>query len=146
MHRVIGLFSAYSNVTPDDLWKALQDALDESDVPHDDFNVKEVMDTWFEQPKYPIVTVDRDYTSGVITMTQRIVSDHTMNVEENDAKWWVPLNFATRTDLNFSSTLATHWLRPQDEAVTIEGVDVDDWIIVNKQLTGNECACSTNVM
>ncbi|XP_032687647.1 aminopeptidase N-like isoform X2 [Odontomachus brunneus] len=124
--------NAYGNTTPDDLWKAMQNALDESDVPHNDFNVKEVMDAWFEQPNYPIVTIERDYTNGDIKATQKGVYSR----DENSEKWWIPLNFATQTDLNFSSTLATHWLRPQDEAVTIEGVDVDHWIIVNKQLTG----------
>ncbi|EFN87054.1 Aminopeptidase N [Harpegnathos saltator] len=126
--------NAYGNATPDDLWKALQDALDESDVPHDDFNVKEVMDAWFEQASYPVVTIERDYANGVIEATQK-AAQYKMH-EGSNAKWWVPLNFATQTNPDFSSTLATHWLRPQDEAITLEGVDVDDWIIVNKQLTG----------
>lgn len=138
------MFSAYGNTTPDDLWKAMQNALDESDMPRDDFNVKEVMDTWFEQPSYPIVTIDRDYTNGDIKATQKAVSYGTLSDidNENNATWWIPLNFATQSNLDFSSTLATHWLRPQDETLTIEGVDVDDWIIVNKQFTGNKCACN----
>lgn len=133
------IFSAYGNATPDDLWKAMQDALDESDVPHEHFNVKEIMDTWFEQASYPVVTIDRDYENGVITATQKLVLRETP-VKKEDRKWWIPLNLATQTNLDFSSTLATHWLKPQDEAVTIEGVDIDDWIIVNKQLTGKESA------
>ncbi|XP_014472210.1 PREDICTED: aminopeptidase N-like [Dinoponera quadriceps] len=128
--------NAYGNATPDDLWKALQDALDESDVPHDDFNVKEVMDTWFEQANYPDVTVVRNYENGDVTVTQKLTRHENQNVEKSYAKWWVPLNFATQSNLDFSSTLATHWLRPQDESVTIKGVNVEDWIIVNKQLTG----------
>lgn len=133
------IFSEYSSATPDDLWKALQDALDESNVPHDDFKVKEVMDTWFNQAAYPIVTIDRDYNTGEIKATQHMrvelpKSNDTDN-ERNDA-WWIPLNYLTQSNLNSLSTLATHWLKPQDESVTIKGVDVNDWIIVNKQLTG----------
>lgn len=95
------------------------------------------MDTWFEQTIYPIVTIDRNYTNGDI-IAQMIVHKiyHEGEIRFNK-KLWIPLNFATQTDLNFSSTLATHWLRPQDEALTIKGVNIDDWIIVNKQLTGN---------
>jgi len=130
------IFSEYSSVTPDDLWKALQDAVDESDVPHDDFKVKEVMDTWFEQAGYPIVTIERDYATGKIRATQRRFLYPESNSESNEA-WWIPINFATQSNLDFSSTLATHWLKPQDESLTIEGVDVDDFIIVNKQLMGN---------
>lgn len=130
----------YGTVTPDDLWKALQDAVDESDVPHDDFNVKEIMKPWIEQGGYPIVTIKRDYITGNIGITQKkfqyLNSDNTDNNRTTDETWWIPINFATRSNLDFSSTLPTHWLKPQDESLTIEGVDVDDWIIVNKQLTG----------
>ncbi|KAL6435952.1 hypothetical protein ACFW04_005654 [Cataglyphis niger] len=132
----------YSFATPDDLWKALQDALDESNVPHDDFKVKEVMDTWFNQAAYPVVTIDRDYNTSEIKATQHMrvklpKSDDTERTdnEGNDA-WWIPLNYLTQSNSNSLSTLATHWLKPQDESVMIKGVAVDDWIIVNKQLTG----------
>ncbi|KMQ96378.1 aminopeptidase n [Lasius niger] len=127
----------YSSATPDDLWKALQDALDESDVPHDDFKVKEVMDTWFKQAAYPVVTINRDYDTGEIKATQqkRVQFSESNDSEGNDA-WWIPLNYMTQSNPNSSSTLATHWLKPQNESVTIEGVNINDWIIVNKQLTG----------
>nr|XP_012230688.1 PREDICTED: aminopeptidase N-like [Linepithema humile] len=126
----------YSSVTPDNLWKALQDALDESDVPHDDFNVKEVMDTWFSQAGYPIVTINRDYTTGEIKVTQEKFLVPTPNNTESNSTWWIPINFATQSNLNFSSTLASHWLKPKIESIMIEAVDINDWIIVNKHLTG----------
>ncbi|RLU27567.1 hypothetical protein DMN91_001371 [Ooceraea biroi] len=130
----------YGSVTPDDLWKALQDAVDESDVPHNDFKVKEVMYTWFEQAGYPIVTIERDYATGKIKATQKKFQYDPLELNitnaESDEAWWIPINFATQSNLDFSSTLPTHWLKPQDENLTIEGVDVNDWIIVNKQLTG----------
>lgn len=131
------IFSEYSSATPDNLWKALQDALDESDVPHDDFKVKEVMDTWFKQAAYPVVTINRDYDTGEIKATQqkRVQFSGSNDSEGNDA-WWIPLNYVTQSNPNSSSTLATHWLKPQNESVTIEGVNINDWIIVNKQLTG----------
>lgn len=121
---------------PDDLWKALQDTLDESDVPHNDFKVKEVMDTWFQQSAYPVVTIDRDYDTGKIKVTQQKRVQSSFNDTETNGTWWIPLNYITQSNLNSSSTLATHWLKPQDESLTIEGVNSNDWIIVNKQLTG----------
>ncbi|XP_029161445.1 aminopeptidase N-like [Nylanderia fulva] len=126
----------YSSATPDDLWKALQDALDESDVLHDDFKVKEVMDTWLKQTAYPVVTIVRNYDTGVINVTQEKVQISSFNDTETNSAWWIPLNYITKSNPNSSSTLATHWLKPQDESLTIEGVDINDWIIVNKQLTG----------
>ncbi|XP_039304904.1 aminopeptidase Q-like isoform X2 [Solenopsis invicta] len=129
----------YSSATPNDLWKTLQDALDESNVPHDDFKVKEVMNTWFEQAWYPLVTVHRDYTTGEIRLTQEIFTylENNSNYKGNkEETWWIPINFATQSSLDFSSTLATHWLKPHDEDTIIEGVNTNDWIIVNKHLTG----------
>ncbi|XP_039304902.1 aminopeptidase Q isoform X2 [Solenopsis invicta] len=129
----------YSSATPNDLWKTLQDALDESNVPHDDFKVKEVMNTWFDQAWYPLVTVHRDYTTGEIRLTQEIFThpENNSNYKGNkEETWWIPINFATQSSLDFSSTLATHWLKPHDEDTIIEGVNTNDWIIVNKNLTG----------
>ncbi|XP_039306339.1 aminopeptidase Q [Solenopsis invicta] len=129
----------YSSATPDDLWKALQEALDESDVPHNDFQVKDVMDTWFEQAWYPLVTVHRDYATDEIKLTQEIFINPKNNFNYRGNKeeaWWIPINFATQSNLDFSSTLATHWLKPHDKDITIEGVNINDWIIVNKHLTG----------
>ncbi|XP_011638527.1 aminopeptidase N-like [Pogonomyrmex barbatus] len=128
------VYHEYSSTTPDDLWKTLQDALNESDIPHDDFKVKEVMDTWFEQGGYPFVTVNRDYVTGEIKVTQEICEIKKADRQKNES-WWIPLNFATESNLDFSSTLATHWLKPHED-LTIEGVDTNDWIIVNKHLTG----------
>lgn len=91
------------------------------------------MDTWFEQARYPLVTVNRDYATGQIKITQEIHED---SAKKGNEAWWIPLNFATQSNLDFSSTLATHWLKPLDEDVIIEGVDTNDWIIVNKHLTG----------
>ncbi|KMQ85808.1 aminopeptidase n [Lasius niger] len=54
----------------------------------------------------------------------------------DDDRWWIPLTFATQTNPNFSNTLPTHWLRPQDQNITIDGIDPNDWIIVNLQQMG----------
>ncbi|XP_029161426.1 aminopeptidase N-like isoform X2 [Nylanderia fulva] len=126
----------YNSATPDDLWKALQDALDESDVLHDDFKVKEVMDTWFKQAAYPVVTIRRNYDTGEINVTQAGVQFLSLEDTKTNSAWWIPLNYITKSNPNSLSTLATHWLKPQDKSLTIEGVDINDWIIVNKQLTG----------
>ncbi|EFN63137.1 Aminopeptidase N [Camponotus floridanus] len=39
----------FSSATSDDLWNALQAVLDKSDVPHNAYRLKEVMDTWIKQ-------------------------------------------------------------------------------------------------
>lgn len=129
----------FSSATPDDVWSALQAALDESDVPHDGYRLKEVMDTWIEQRHYPVVRVTRNYDTGETTLVQEHFRPHVKSGQEGKIdkdKWWIPLTYATQTNPNFSNTLPTHWLRPHDKNVIIDGIDPDDWIIVNLQQIG----------
>ncbi|XP_053976698.1 aminopeptidase N-like [Hylaeus volcanicus] len=125
----------YSSVTSDDLWEAMQIALNTSNSVHKDFQVKEVMDTWIEHPGYPMVIVTRNYTTGSVTIRQQpsLFSKDKTRIHQ---KWWIPINYATRSAPEFSATKPVFWLRPSDKDIVIEGIDVGDWIIVNLQHTG----------
>ncbi|XP_011860077.1 PREDICTED: aminopeptidase N-like, partial [Vollenhovia emeryi] len=124
----------FSSATSDDLWNALQAALDESNVPHNAYKLKEVMDTWLKQRHYPLVRVTRNYDTGETILTQEHFRPKNENIDRD--KWWIPLSFATQTNPDFSNTLPTHWLRPQDKNISIDGIDPDDWVIVNVQQMG----------
>lgn len=112
-------------------------------MPQNKFKIQEVMDTWIRQKGYPLVTVVRDqYKKIKITqeyfrphgkMNIRKISNNTAAINQ---KWWVPINFATYTNPDFSSTSVTHWLSPEAEELIIENINPQDWIIVNIQQTG----------
>lgn len=101
------------------------------------------MDTWIGQKGYPLVTVIRDQ-HGKTKFTQEYFRPfEKMSARKNrnntaamNKKWWVPINFATRTNPDFSSTSATHWLSPEAEELIIEDINPEDWIIANIQQTG----------
>lgn len=106
------------------------------------------MNSWIGQKGYPLVTVTRDQLTGKTKITQeyfqpykKVSNEIRKNINDADTsvKWWVPINFATRTDPDFSSTLATHWLSPEIEELVIDDIDQQDWIIVNIQQTGKIC-------
>jgi len=106
------------------------------------------MNTWIEQKGYPLITVTRDQHTGNIKITQEHFQPYKIMTERKNTtsdtknmKWWVPINFATRTDPDFSSTLATHWLPPEAEELVIDDIDPQDWIIVNIQQTGKAYIC-----
>ncbi|XP_025986454.1 glutamyl aminopeptidase [Solenopsis invicta] len=124
----------FSSASSDDLWSALQTALDKSDVPHNNYRLKDVMDTWLKQRHYPLVRVTRNYNTSEIIITQEHFNPK--NRSNDSDKWWVPLTVATQTNPDFSNTLPTHWLSPQDENISIDGIDPNDWIIVNIQQMG----------
>lgn len=102
------------------------------------------MNTWIGQKGYPLVTVTRDQHTGKMKITQEYfqpyekmsIRKNTNNANTANTKWWVPINFATRNNPDFSSTLTTYWLSPETEELVIDGIDPQDWIIVNIQQTG----------
>ncbi|XP_011172905.3 thyrotropin-releasing hormone-degrading ectoenzyme isoform X2 [Solenopsis invicta] len=132
----------YGVAKPEDLWDILQDAFDESAVPQNKFKVQEVIDTWIGQKGYPLVSVIKDQHTGKTKITQEYFQPYKkMSLRKNanstaNSRWWVPINFATSTNPDFSSTLATHWLSPKTEELVIDGIAPQDWIIVNIQQTG----------
>ncbi|GAB1862311.1 hypothetical protein CAJAP_03390 [Camponotus japonicus] len=126
----------FNSATSDDLWNALQTVLDESDVPHNAYRLKEVMDTWIKQRHFPIVHVNRNNDTNQIILTQEHFHPESEDKHVDNDRWWIPLTFATQTNPDFSNTLPTHWLRPQDQNITIDGIDPNDWIIVNLQQMG----------
>lgn len=106
------------------------------------------MNTWIKQKGYPLVTVIRDQHTGKIKITQeyfQLYKKMSIRKNTNSAnianRWWVPINFATYTNPDFSSTLVTHWLSPETEELVIDGINPQDWIIVNIQQTGKICVC-----
>ncbi|KYN14166.1 Glutamyl aminopeptidase, partial [Trachymyrmex cornetzi] len=124
----------FSTATPDDLWSAMQSALDESNIPHEDYTIKEVMDTWMNQERYPFVHVERNYETGEVTISQICVRKDN-ETENKTTKWWIPITFATQSNLNFSNTVPRYWLRPDRHNISFT-INPNDWIIVNLQQTG----------
>ncbi|XP_018397965.1 PREDICTED: uncharacterized protein LOC108775982, partial [Cyphomyrmex costatus] len=126
--------SQFNSVTPDDLWNAMQSALNESDIPHEDYKIKEVMDTWMNQERYPFVHVERNYETGEVTISQ-IRARQFEEPENKTTKWWIPITFATQSNPEFSNTVPHYWLQPDQHNISFK-INPNDWIIVNLQLTG----------
>ena len=66
--------SQYGNAASDDLWDALthQAELDKVQLPT---NIKTIMDSWTLKMGYPVVTVQRDYSSATAALSQ-VKSSH----------------------------------------------------------------------
>lgn len=111
----------------------MQNALNRSVTPHLEFQVKAVMDTWIEQAGYPLVTVTRNYTTGDAIVRQEAA---TFGMNRTRKEWWIPINYATKSNPDFSITRPMHFLKPGDEHIVIEGIGIDGWVIVNLQQTG----------
>jgi aminopeptidase N len=118
----------------------MQAALDESNVPHDDYKVKEVMESWIKQSGYPIMTVTRNYETGRTIISQK---EYNFLEKEKEKKfdnvfnhtWSIPVTFTTQTNMDFFNTIPNYWLKQLNQNITLE-TDPDDWIIFNLQQTG----------
>ncbi|KAH0560346.1 hypothetical protein KQX54_003721 [Cotesia glomerata] len=120
----------FDSVVTNDLWRAFQEVYDErfGDKPLD---IKETMDPWIEQTGTPVVNVSRNYETGEITLIQK----NSRN-ENPKNKWRIPINFATKSNPDFSRTTPTMWMEVDQQVTTIPDVKTDDWIIVNIQQRG----------
>ncbi|XP_011304152.1 membrane alanyl aminopeptidase [Fopius arisanus] len=120
----------YGSVEANDLWRSLQDGYNEKKVaPH--LNIKEIMNPWVEQTGYPLLNVTRDYKTGFTSITQSNALD-----PESENLWTIPINYATTSRPDFSSTRPMHFMRRANESFTIYGIDRNDGIIMNIQQTG----------
>ncbi|XP_077274293.1 aminopeptidase N-like isoform X2 [Temnothorax americanus] len=132
----------YSAVTPDDFWSAIQSAKDEayySYVPSmrdQEFRIKDVMDTWIIQNRYPVLNVTMNHHTGEVTITQ----NRFHATEDINNKWWIPISYTDENSPDFSNTAPISWLKPDDETLRVQihtlGTKVGyGWIIVNLQQT-----------
>ena len=112
----------YDNAEQNDLWSFLTDAAHAKGTLDKELTVKEIMDTWTLQMGYPVVNVKRDYEKNTLEISQeRYLSvDPNMEVRDDHVyQWWVPITFDFAGG-DFAKTNNDYWLRPGQEALTID--------------------------
>ncbi|CAG2054125.1 unnamed protein product, partial [Timema podura] len=127
-----------SSADAEDLFDALNEQYLEDLILHD-IDVKTVMNTWTLQMGYPVLTVTRDYSSRRVTVSQeRFLLRPAINgTDTHDYKWWIPLTYTTKSELNFVDTETKQWLTATEESkqLTTPIINQEDWIIFNIQET-----------
>lgn len=95
------------------------------------------MSSWTQQKGFPLLSVERDYQSTTIILSQKRSMRNTPNIPDLST-WWIPYNFVTGSSGNFEDTSAMSWLPQgmQSQNITVTTLNNDDWLIVNKQETG----------
>lgn len=116
----------FSAVDPDDLYQALQEAIDK-DLDGNNFVISNLMSSWVDQENYPIVIVSKT-SENKLTFTQHSV------IENSDFyPYAIPITFTISNDINFEDKSTKFWM-------TNKSMEVDNftsnWIIVNIQQVG----------
>jgi len=128
-------FSELTSATSDDLWDAMQSALNNSDTSRSmDFNLKMLMNAWAREKNYPTLDVKQDYKTGNVQIQILSINDP---VASNNC--FVPITYATRTNPDFNQIWLkeTKWLEPTESNLNVTRIPLDDWIIINAQQAGN---------
>lgn len=99
------------------------------------------MRSWTRQSGFPLLTVQRDYKTGHIVLTQDRYFNNASHHGSSDTLWWIPYNFVTsRTSAeNTIDTIAEHWLSNKTAIISqtiFQQWNNNDWIFFNKNATG----------
>ncbi|KAF5289207.1 hypothetical protein FQR65_LT00093 [Abscondita terminalis] len=124
----------FSSVSPDQLYDALQQAVDEHNYTKlGQMTVKEIMDPWESIPGYPIVSVLRNYTDSFVTIFQENID---RNPKKNKRQWIIPINYLCSNENNkFNDTYPYLWLTNSSRIISDASFNCS-WILFNNQQTG----------
>ncbi|KAK7075138.1 hypothetical protein SK128_009536 [Halocaridina rubra] len=129
----------YKSAEQDDLWHHLTVVAHEDGTLAEDCTVKAIMDTWTLQMGYPVIKVERSYDGTVASVSQ----EHFLAISKENSTnnqtylWWVPLNYASAADPDFTNTNPLVWMKSNESAITVSGLpSKDKWVVFNIQQTG----------
>ncbi|CAK9796739.1 Aminopeptidase N [Anthophora quadrimaculata] len=119
---------ALSSATSEDLLKALGEA---ANTTWEGAKFDKIMDEWVNKPGYPVVNVRRNNKTLVLSQER-----FTLYGTKDETKWWVPITYFKKTNLNDTATKPVAWLQPNGNNLTINYNNTDGWIVVNSQQAG----------
>lgn len=109
-------------VTPQDLHRNLQKALDE-DFPSSGLNLDQLMSTWEVQAGYPLITVSKTATAYTFTQSR---------FGGGEEIYSVPVSFATASEENFDVLTPKFWLTNP----TFQWESTENFVILNVRGAG----------
>ena len=134
---------SYSSATQEDLWRYLSNAANNR------INVEQIMNGWTKQAGYPVVEIEREYSSSTAINRQR-KSDHRCYIvvkqrpfslsssANKKEKWWIPFKFFDRKTSIGTKSHLNHpvvWLNESSARLPIETSD-SDWLLTNPDYLG----------
>jgi len=129
----------YAAAEQDNLWEFLTSQAQADGTLDNGLTVKQVMDTWTLQMGYPVVSVMRsqDGSSATVSQERFLLVKNENSTDDHDYKWWIPLSYTTKEELDFNSTKNKLWLKDTEDQISVPGLPASDkWIIFNTQQTG----------
>lgn len=128
---------ALKNVDQEEFFEAFQEGAVSQQVIPEDFDLSRAMQSWTLQGGYPLVTLIRDYESGLVSLKQSrfLLGPGKENIS---SCWWVPLRFVRQAAADFSQTIPESWLECPSFETVLELSDPpgsEEWLILNPQVS-----------
>lgn len=118
---------------PNDVYEHLQHFADQEDLLEKPIQLSEVVESWANQPGYPVITVTRNYSNSMTKIKQEkfyLNESQRTDGAENESRWWVPINFAT-VESRLLPKNKTIWIRPHNKSLLLPMVQPSETIICN---------------
>lgn len=133
------IFSSYKAADENDLFSSLDVAAKEDKTLDTKLMVKEIFGSWSNQRGFPLLTVNRNYKNGSLTLCQEKYDEMYPSTEVFLGTWWIPYNFATSTENIFDKTTPIGWMNTRTKL--IEPTEFwkwsnNEWLVFNRQQTG----------
>lgn len=124
----------HDNADRYDLWKALNAAAETANILPPGLDIAKIMKNWTEKEGYPVLTVTLNEDGTRLVQQKRFLLDP--EAAESDLKYYVPINIEY-ADGQFDKTIASAWLKPEDNEVVLEiEADEDRAYVLNVKQTG----------
>nr|AIJ50263.3 aminopeptidase N1 [Anopheles stephensi] len=124
---------ALSVAVDEQLYTALQSAIEGKDVLPNGVTVAQIMRTWANEAGYPVLSVRRSYDTGdVIISQERFYSDRKV---PNTNVWMIPYNYVQQARADFNEFDDFQWLATKAARIATT-VPATEWLIFNKQQVG----------
>ncbi len=129
------LNSKFGSITSSSLWNILNEEMNRY---HDfrignEFSVTKVMESWTNQPSYPIVRCCR--SGNWIRLTQKPFPIRNKTV--SSSLWWIPITLTDSSTDDYENSFPRLWLTPQRPSLEVSiRSNSTDWILLNAGITG----------
>lgn len=123
----------YSNAVQDDLWSVMTKYGHNFNTLPKELTVKEIMDSWTLQAGYPVLSIERNGTSILISQQRYLLPKINPN---NTQKWYIPITYVTQANPTHDITIPHAWLNNSTNLTLTNVVDPDHWFYFNVKRTG----------
>ncbi|XP_070558850.1 aminopeptidase N-like [Ptychodera flava] len=129
----------FGSTVTDDLWQALTETNDDlAGVSMKDslgYDMKDLMDPWFRQMGFPVVTLTRTSTNVVTATQQQFLLDPNDSPQDKyytnlGYVWHVPLTYTHEGEMEFRNPKRL-WLHKSGGSVVLDRITNLDWYIAN---------------